>query len=159
MSSSKVRQSKETWEWPKNHRRKNGGGETILGVCIKGPLEAKLWLFRVIAWEFCLSLYSSADKTNDFSMAICLYPHSFLRARVTRPSALNLEDFRLYVTCSRCQMARPDFKTRDRRRGRAASPHHSRSSSTNHLSSFVFWHGPTFDSMHFGPFFKLTVSF
>ena len=89
MSSSKVRQSKETWEWPKNHRRKNGGGETILGVCIKGPLEAKLWLFRVIAWEFCLSLYSSADKTNDFSMAICLYPHSFLRSRVTRPSALN----------------------------------------------------------------------
>ena len=89
MSSSKVRQSKETWEWPKNHRRKNGGGETILGVCIKGPLEAKLWLFRVIAWEFCLSLYSSADKTNDFSMAICLWPHSFLRAQVTRPSALN----------------------------------------------------------------------
>lgn len=29
-------------------KRKNGG-ETILGVCIKGPLEPKLWLFRVIA--------------------------------------------------------------------------------------------------------------
>ena len=64
MSSSKVRQSKETWEWPKNHRRKNGGGETILGVCIKGPLEAKLWLFRVIAWKFCLSLYSSGRQNK-----------------------------------------------------------------------------------------------
>ena len=45
-------------------RRRKNGGEIILRVCIKGPLEPKLWLFRVIAWKFCLSLYSSGRQNK-----------------------------------------------------------------------------------------------
>ena len=51
------------------------------------PLESKLWLFRVITWHFCLSLFSSdwvqSTKQMTAQWRFVFTPHSCLSSGVT----------------------------------------------------------------------------